>query len=61
MDSSWIAVWLTTLSVVGGACVTGGWLIAEVRSMKHMMNGGSKCQRHEDAIEELRRDVDELG
>jgi len=70
----WIGIVLTGLalagSVVAGAVVIGvrlGTLATTVAHLSNQVsqfvqarNGGSQCQRHEDAIEELRRDVAEL-
>ena len=59
------------LSIIGSSVGLGmkiGGLSGKVSAMKETLdkftearNGGTQCQRHEDAIAELRRDVDGLG
>ena len=58
------------LTIVGSAVGVGwkiGVLATQVSGLKDQVgafvaarNGGSQCQRHEDAIAELRRDVEEI-
>jgi len=70
----WIGIVFTGLalsgSVVAGAVVVGirlGALATTVANLSEQVsqfvrarNGGTQCQRHEDAIDELRRDVANL-
>ena len=57
MQPDWASVILGAFIPLLGAAGTFGWMAFELRWMRKAMNGGMKCQRNTNGINEVRRQV----